>query len=204
MFLWYFYYKKGIRYLADSRLLTDKPSPKFQIKYLNLAKCSQITDESLIHLCNQGFFRSIKHLNLRGCSQVTDKFMKFFSGSRHIQKLQSLYYNDNVDAKKWNTMGLHEFIPFQLKSLDLSMCSVTDKSLEYMCRMISIEDNLERLCLSGCSNVSDYGIRILALNCKMLVDLNVKKCAKITARSLKDIKLNCTSCVIQHTNFSFC
>ncbi len=189
----------GIKYLTDSRLLIDRPLQKFEIKYLNLAQCIQITDESLIHLCKQGFFKSIKRLNLRGCTLVTDKFMKYFSGSCYIQKLQAHY-----DANKWNSTGLHDFIPFQLKSLDLAKCSLTDKSLEYLCRMISIEDNLERLCVSGCLNISDYGVRILSLNCKRLLRLNVKKCRLVTARSLKEMKLNCHRCVIQHTNFSIC
>ncbi len=101
-------------------------------------------------------------------------------------------------------MGLHDFIPFQLKSLDLAQCSVTDKSIEYLCRMVSIEDNLERLCVSGCDGVSDYGVRILAMNCRRLIGLNVKKCGWVTARSLKEIKLKCPRCVIQHTNFSIC
>lgn len=188
--------------MGDSRLLAERNPQKFQIKYLNLSKCSQITDESLIFLSNQGFFKAIRHLNLRGCSLITDKFFKFFSGSRYIQKLQT-HFDQTQQA--WNSMGLEEFVPFQLKSLDLAFCPlITDKTIEYLCRMVSVDDNLERLCMSNCTNITDYGIRILALNCKLLGNLNVKKCPKITSRSLKDIKVNCRSCIIQHTNFSFC
>ena len=188
--------------MGDGRLLSERNFTKFQIKYLNMSRCSQITDESLIYLSNQGFFKAIRHLNLRNCNLITDKFMKFLSGSRYIQKLNNHF---ELTQQNWNPMGLEEFVPFQLKSLDLAFCPlITDKSIEYLCRMISVNDNLEKLYLSNCPEITDYGIRILALNCKLLSSLNVKKCPKITSRSLKDIKINCRSCIIQHTNFSFC
>ena len=178
-----------------------KKYSNFLLKYLNLSKCYQITDESLINLSNKGFFKDIKHLNLRGCNLVTDKFVKVFSGAKHIQILQKHF---DSDQQIWNSKGMSDFIPFQLRTFDLSYCSITDKSIEYLCRMISIEDNMERLFISHCFYVTDYGIRILALNCKGLKHLDVRKCDKITAKSLKDIKVSSNSCIIQHTNFSFC
>lgn len=192
---------KGVNYLGDERLNMNKKCSKSQLKYLNLSKCFQITDESLMNLSNKGFFKQIRHLNLRGCHLITDRFVKAFSGAKHIQTLQKHFENDQ---QTWNTKGMHGFIPFQLRTLDLSYCSVTDKSIEYLCRMISVEDNMERLFLSNCTNITDYGIRILALNCKVLKHLDVRKCEKITAKSLKEIKITCNSCIIQHTNFSFC
>ena len=194
---------------------------KFKIKYLSLAKCPQITDASLIFLSKSGFFSQVKYLNLRGCTQITDKFIKYFTGGAVSKSLLKLRFeNYNTDSTLSSERQLIEslkteaIIPFQLKSLDLAKCAITDKSIEYLCRLISLNQNknspncdlcsLQRLSLRYCENITDDGIKLLALNCKDLQHLNVTKCSKITAHALKQIKVNCQSCIIQHTNFSFC
>jgi F-box and leucine-rich repeat protein 7 len=195
----------------------QKSVSKFRIKYLSLAKCPQITDNSLIYLSKAGFFSQIKYLNLRGCTQITDKFIKYFTGGGSKppmkQRFENHNNNDNDDSTLSSEKQLIEIhnhednIPFQLKSLDLAKCRITDKALEYLCRMFALvqsSDSLQRLSLRYCENISDDGIKLLALNCKNLQHLNVTKCNRITANALKQIKSNCKSCIIQHTNFSFC
>jgi F-box/leucine-rich repeat protein 7 len=191
-------FKNSIKSIAKSR-----------IKYLSLAKCPQITDNSLIYLSKIGFFSQIKYLNLRGCCQISDKFVKYFTGggSRSPPKLKFDQENIEKDDSSFSS-DIHNYrnhIPFQLKSLDLSKCQITDKALQYICRTLSHKTNsLQRLNLRYCEGITDDGIKLLALHCKHLQHLNVTKCNKITAHALKQIKINCQSCIIQHTHFSFC
>ena len=185
---------------------------RYGIKYLSLAKCVQITDKSLIFLCKMGFFLHIKYLNLRGCSQVTDKFLKHFTGfhglvnyAKATQHQQYVKKDDISITPGLESLRLLPAIPLYLKSLDLSKCSITNKSIEYLCRLVSVKpDILKRLSLRSCENITDEGVRLLAIYCRNLQHLNVAKCSKVTSISLRDIKRNCKCCIIQHTNFSFC
>ncbi|CAF0990050.1 unnamed protein product [Brachionus calyciflorus] len=210
----------GIKYLANDKILHSSSKNsfndaenlhgsknkdfKYKIKYLSLAECPLITDYSLIYLCKLGFFKNIKYLNLRGCTKITDKFTKYFVGSNMIVKLIQNEFTTEAETN-FSKLKMKFMIPFDLKSIDLSKCSISDKSIEYLCRLAAINpDSLQRLSLRSCDDISDYGIKHLAINCKNLQSLNVTKCNKVTAQSLKEIKKNCPSCVIQHTNFSFC
>ena len=213
----------GIKFLGNYPMLSNSnmnkyndSSPRFKIKYLSLAKCSQVTDKSLIYLCKLGFFQQIKYFNLRGCVLVTDKFMRYFTGAQFIQKIKLNYQTGNTEKINYLNLenlirnnkfskDLRQVFPFQLKSLDLARCQISDKSIEYLCRLVSIkQDTLQRLSLRNCENITDRGIKLLALNCNHLSLLNVTKCSNVTSKSLKEIKNNCQSCIIQHTNFSFC
>lgn len=190
---------------------------RYAIKYLSLAKCIQITDKSLIYLCKMGFFQHIKYLNLRGCTLVTDKFLKYFTGfhglahyARAIQQQQENHHRFSSGGGLCHQMMGSEVrllpaIPLHLKSLDLSKCAITDKSLEYLCRLVAVKpDVLKRLSVRSCENVSDEGVKMLAVNCRNLQHLNVTRCGRVTASSLREVKRNCKCCIIQHTNFSFC
>ncbi len=75
----------------------QKSASKFRIKYLSLAKCPQITDNSLIYLSKTGFFSQIKYLNLRGCTQITDKFIKYFTGGGSKPPQKQRFENNNND-----------------------------------------------------------------------------------------------------------
>lgn len=169
-----------------------------------------------------GFFQHIKYLNLRGCTQVTDKFLKYFTGFHGLSHYARALNNPqsqrttcgggllsaqmaNCGNGSLDQMRLLPAIPLFLKSLDLSKCAITDKSLEYLCRLVAVKpDVLKRLSVRACENVSDEGVRLLAVYCRALQHLNVTRCARVTASSLRDVKRNCRSCIIQHTNFSFC
>lgn len=195
--------------------IQNRPEPnskfnsRYRIKYLSLAKCVQITDKSLIYLCKMGFFHQIKYLNLRGCTLITDKFLKYFTGFHGLLNYAKMK-QQKQEISNLSSLGCYEprllpSIPLNLKSLDMAKCSITNKSLEYLCRLVSIKpDVLKRLSLRCCENITDDGIKLLALYCRNLQHLNVTKCSKITSNSLRDIKRNCKCCIIQHTNFSFC
>ena len=189
---------------GDYENFNNKSTTRFKIKYLSLAKCPLITDSSLIYLSKVGFFAQIKYLNLRGCSGVTDKFMKYFTGSKMIKSIRFDELKESSsfsEAKNSDKLAL----PCQLKSLDLAKCSITDKSIEYLCRLATFKPNvLQRLSLRACDSITDNGVLLLALNCRQLQHLNLTKCNKITTQSLKKIKENCQECIVQHTNFSFC
>lgn len=178
----------------------NRMKAKFHLKYLSLAKCSLVTDKSLINLCKAGFFEQIKYLNLRGCSQVSDRFMKYFTCSHiltnHLLSTNSIEF----------IMNLNLSMPLNLKSLDVSKCSITDKSIEYLCRLVALRPGYElnKLNMRACTSITDNGVKLLAINFKNLANLNIIACPRVTDRSLKDIKDNCKCCIIQHSIFSFC
>ncbi len=207
----------GVKFLGNDPMLTNSTAMndylshneldkcRFKMKYLSFAKCTLITDKSLIYLCKLGYFQQIKYFNLRGCTLVTDKFMKYFTGAQFIQKIKLNFQSGNSEQMNYLNLEKNKVFPFQLVSLDLAKCQITDKSIEYICRLISIKPNiLHRFSLRNCDQITDKGIKLLALTCSHLEHLNVTKCSNITSKSLKEIKINCKSCIIQHTNFSFC
>jgi hypothetical protein len=189
-----------MKYLSGDFMNKKKTKQKlslhrYKIKYLSLAKCPHISDKSLIYLANLGFFNQIKYLNLRGCIMVTDKFIKYFTGSNSEMRNEL-----NFSRKQ----GLSK-LPVQLKSIDLGKCSVSNKSLEYLCRLVNLVPTaLQRLSLRNLDFIDDNGIRIVAKNIRHLQHLNVAKCPKITSNSLQEVKKNCKSCIIQHTSLTFC
>ena len=193
----------GMKYLsgdftsmgAKKKAKHKLPAHRYKIKYLSLAKCPHISDKSLIYLANLGFFNQIKYLNLRGCVMITDKFVKYFTGSNSSM-------TNELNSNKRQALGK---LPVQLKSIDLGKCSITNKSLEYLCRLVNLVPTvLQRLSLRNLNFIDDQGIRLVAINVKHLQHLNVAKCPKITANSLQEIKKNCKSCIIQHTSLTFC
>ena len=191
----------GMKYLSGDFTSKKKTSKqklslhRYKIKYLSLAKCPHISDKSLTYLATIGFFNQIKYLNLRGCVMVTDKFVKYFTGSN-----SSMITELNLNRKK----GLSK-LPIQLKSIDLGKCSITNKSLEYLCRLVHLVPTvLQRLSLRNLNFIDDNGICLLAKNIRHLQHLNVAKCPKITSNSLQEVKKNCKSCIIQHTTLTFC
>ena len=206
----------GIRYLAKDKNLysssknsigeapecrTNNGPREYKLKYLSLAECPLITDYSLIYLCKVGFFQQIKYLNLRGCSKITDKFIKYMVGANFIAR----FIQDELMVSSLSKIQHKFFIPLELRTIDLSKCSISDKSIEYLCRLAILKpDSLKRISLRYCDGITDIGIRNIAANCRNLQSLNVTKCANVSSQSLREIKKNCPSCVIQHTNFSFC
>jgi hypothetical protein len=171
----------------------DKPREQLslKIKCLSLAKCALITDESLVFLCQVGFFKQIKYLNLKGCSGISDRFVRYFCG------LEDRY-----------------LIPLQLKSLDLSKCLVTDKSLEYICYLNGLKsDKLKRLLLESCKQITNEGIKLLAQPSstnpnsnvmKRLKFLNIKNCNKISRQLIDEMRLEFKQCSIVFCSFSNC
>ena len=126
--------------------------------------------------------------------------MKYFTCS-HILTNQLLSTN-SIEF----VLNLNLSVPMNLKSLDLSKCSVTDKSIDYLCRLAALRPGYElsKLNLRACINLTDNGVKTLALNFKNLQGLNIVGCTQISDQALRDIKFNCKCCIIQHTIFSFC
>jgi F-box/leucine-rich repeat protein 7 len=173
---------------------------KFHIRYLSLAKCHLVTDKSMIYLCKAGYFEQIKYLNLKGCTLITDRFMKYFTCS-HVLTNHLLSTNSSDFISNLNLT-----VPFNLKSLDMSKTLITDKTIEYLCRLVAIRPDYElsKLNLRACANITDCGVKLLSMNFPNLQNLNLVDCGGVTEKSLREIENNCRCCVIQHTIFTFC
>jgi hypothetical protein len=126
--------------------------------------------------------------------------MKYFTCSHvltnHLLSTNSYDFISNLNLP----------VPFNLRSLDMSKTMITDKTIEYLCRLVAIRPDYElnKLNIRACVNITDCGVRLLSINFPNLQNLNLVDCARITEESLRDIKNNCRCCVIQHTVFTFC
>ncbi|RNA11535.1 F-box LRR-repeat 7, partial [Brachionus plicatilis] len=183
------------KYCAHLRELSLCQCVKVSDTGISLAECPLVSDCSLIYLSKVGFFHQIRYLNLRGCAKVSDKFTKYLVGASVIVR----FIQSEFMLASLSRMQQKFFIPFELKTIDLSKCSISDKSIEYLCRLVSVKpDLLHRISLRCCDGITDSGIRLLAANCRNLQSLNVTKCANVSSQSLKEIKKNCPSCFFFH------
>jgi len=121
--------RKGEHFTNSSLLsffknMSDKQGKKF--KYLNIAECTEISDECLFHIANK--CPNLEVLDLSWCWEISDDGLEFI-------------INQCKNLKKLHLQGLHELfgIPFvriplllpKLTFLDLSQCNkICDELIE--------------------------------------------------------------------------
>ena len=60
---------------------------------------------------------------------LTHKFMKYFTGAQFIQKIKLNFQSGNCEQMNYLNLEKNKVFPFQLVSLDLAKCQITDKNL---------------------------------------------------------------------------
>lgn len=162
------------------------------IKYLDLSNHKNITNSTI------GFFpRNVIQINISRCNKISDEGL-----SKLPEKLQIL----NISAcPKISNDGMKN-LPPHLKSLDISRTDLTDLALQHMSEIKSLTNSLQILNISGCSKITDAGLKYLNefknlnqlrmeslsisdigisyLPRKSLLHLNIADCFEITAKGI--------------------
>ncbi|CAO2823980.1 unnamed protein product [Amaranthus hypochondriacus] len=155
---------------------------------------NEIDDEGLksISKCSR-----LSILKLGICLNITDE------GLRHIgnrcSKLVELDLYRSMEITDSGIMAIAHGCP-DLEMINMSYCkSVTDASLISMSKCAK----LNTLECRGCSLITSLGIAAIAVGCKHLTRLDIKKCININdfgvlplahfSQNLKEINLSCTS-----------
>lgn len=190
---------QGIGHLSG--LSKETAEGNMELEYLGLQDCQRLSDESLKHIA-QGL-TSLKTINLSFCISVTDSGLKFLSKMPKLEEL-NLRACDNISdigmaglaedggcgvtsldvsfCEKIGDQALQHISQglYQLKSLSLSSCQITDEGLERLTKM----HYLEVLNVGQCSKITDKGLEMLANELVNLQSIDLYGCTKITPKGI--------------------
>eukprot|EP01080_Neovahlkampfia_damariscottae_P004762 gene4762-8344_t len=189
------------------------------LESLNLTGCTRITDEGIEFLSKMKS-KNLQSLDLTFCHQITDE------GLKHLSTIKSLTSLDLTCCRKITPKGLQYLIDdcLNLISLNLTGC---DQIFLSQLKMKKNDSKIEKLQLMGCKStsdecmrklslwapnlsdlniaysdhVTDIGVDLIITNCSNIKSLNIKRCVKITDKTLKCLSkkenlfsLNVTGC----------
>lgn len=189
---------QGIGHLAG---LSKETEGNLQLEYLGLQDCQRLSDESLKYIAKG--LTSLKQINLSFCISVTDSGLKFLSKMPKLDEL-NLRACDNIsdigmaglaedgscgiaslDVSFCEKIGDQALLHvsnglYNLKSLSLSSCQVSDEGLEKLAKM----HDLEILNIGQCSKITDKGLQCLANELVNLQSIDLYGCTKITSKGI--------------------
>lgn len=144
---------------GDGRPAVDKYM-LHKLKTLNLADCKEVTDHGISEISKR--CTMLEHLTLAGCSKLTDKGTTFLT----------------VDHSTGNSRGQW------LKFLDLTFClKLTDSSVDVLVKRCRRQ--LQSVHFSGCVEVSDEAVQLLARECNGLQCVGLAHCRLISDKALE-------------------
>lgn len=199
---------QGIGHLAGLSKETAEGNQK--LEFLGLQDCQRLSDESLKHI-SEGL-PSLRSINLSFCVSITDSGLKYLSKMPLLEEL-NLRACDNVsdigmsylaadsspngstttiralDVSFCDKIGDQALMAishglFQLRSLSLSACSITDEGLDRVAKTLQ---ELQTLNIGQCARVTDTGLKSLAEHSVNLKAIDLYGCTKITAQGLNKI-----------------
>ncbi|OVA07796.1 F-box domain [Macleaya cordata] len=196
----------NLKHLLLSRcsFISDKGIVAFtknsaSLESLQLEECNRITQSGVLAAISYCGLR-LKALSLVKCMGIKD----IVSGLNHLSPCKSLRSLSIRDCPGFGSASLAmvgKLCP-QLQHIDLSgLCGVTDDG--FMPVLENNEAGLVKVNLSGCMNLTDDAVSSLArLHGGSLQLLNLGGCAKITDESLGSIAVNCE--LLQELDVSKC
>jgi len=135
---------------------------------------ARLNDESLQYLAHMPHLQDIDHSL---CRHITDKGIRHLAMTTHRDTLSSLsvYYCRNVsDIAMSELVQRHSMI----QRLNLAGCHhFTNDGLARVA--IACKEHLLSLTLTGCIKISGHGVRVLAMHCRNLTELNLAHCREI-------------------------
>lgn len=159
-----------------------KVAPK--LRNLVLSKCTRITDTSLRTLSTLG--KNLHYIHMGHCNNITD-----FGAITLIRNCHRLQYIDFACCTQLTNATLEEMANLQrLRRIGLVKCSnITDDGILALARSRrGVEDTLERVHLSYCSNLHLFPIYQLLRSCPRLTHLSL---TGVTAFLRADITQYC-------------
>ncbi len=193
---------QGIGHLAG--LKPDDAHGTLQLEYLGLQDCQKLTDQALKHI-SMGLLNIIS-INLSFCGSVTDTGLRFLSKMPSLREL-NLRSCDNIsdigigflaeggsritglDVSFCERVGDQCLVHisqglFQMQSLSLSACAISDDGLNKVVRNLH---DLTTLNIGQCSRVTDKGLALIADHLKNLQSIDLYGCTRITTVGLERI-----------------
>ncbi|KAK3235554.1 hypothetical protein CYMTET_54261 [Cymbomonas tetramitiformis] len=154
-----------------SRTVDINPS----IKYLNLDRCDNITDDGLLHLSK---LSNLNYLNLNRCIRIVNVTDRVF-------RLERLTHLDLSDIPALTSSVSKDLRLLQnLRELRIRHNNlIEDDTLETISKL----PNLSRLDVRDCTRITDIGMKHLS-TMSNLTHLDIASCTKIGVQSLLHFK----------------
>ncbi len=119
---------------------------------------------------------SFVSLSLEDCKQITDVSCQLVA--MRCVSLRKLNLGDCVGVTDVGLRRIAESCPY-LDELVLDNCPlITDHSITIIAQRCS--SSLRHLSLSGCSKLTDVSLREIPLNCKLLTQYRLRRCAQVS------------------------
>ncbi|KAI8885152.1 RNI-like protein [Backusella circina FSU 941] len=160
------------------------------LSHLSLASCTSLTDDGLFEFLksndNTHSHSNITHLNLSNCARLTDASLRHLSlyllKLTHLEVAGCVLMTDQGFC--YMSPRLRTLVHLDLEDLQ-QITGITVRSVA------NHQANLERLCLSNCTQISDDAIHHLILHgtCHKLQHLELDNCT-ITDEVLNTIAIN--------------
>lgn len=133
-----------------------------------LAKCSSITDRSLISLTKLGL--GLHYLHLGHCYNVTDRGILAL-----VRDCQRLQYIDIANCTRLTNFAVEALATLpRLRRIGLVKCmQITDAAIRAIARRQALENTLERVHLSYCTQLTRSAIHELVNACPRLIHLSL-------------------------------
>ena len=152
------------------------------LKCLNLNFCNEITDHGLLHLSTMS---SLRELSLRLCSNIGDLGIAHLAASSNTQlTVLDVSFCDLITDHSLTSISQGIF---QLRSLGLSACSITDAGVSTLVQTVS---NLRILHLGQCTRLSDKCIESISKQLPYLEFLDLYGCLNISKHKIQTLSPN--------------
>jgi len=193
-------------YVRRCSLITDRSLQSvathcLAVTDISVAQCARITDAGIILLAVH-LAQSLAHISFSYCPLVGDRALTCLA-----DRCCRLRYVNARGCGSVTDFGVVRLATSQTgrrpRALDVSDCvSVGDRALRALAHSCGVK--LRRLCVRGCTAVTDYGVLALALHCTQMRQLNVQDCPLVGSSALTAVRDNCQSCIIEHSCSDFC
>ncbi|RUS75945.1 hypothetical protein EGW08_016291 [Elysia chlorotica] len=173
---------KGCQSITDAALQTFAQQCK-HIETLILHKCMKITDVTCEALGK--YSKKLRKLDLSSCCHITDKSLKHLRQSKHCP----LYFFSRTQTiKALSTLLLFTYPDNQSIVHFCFDCRINNEGIE---KLAICAENLMKLNIRNCSDITDEAIATLGLKCPGLTLLCASLCNRLTDASLVALGQGC-------------
>ncbi|OXU17208.1 hypothetical protein TSAR_005814, partial [Trichomalopsis sarcophagae] len=168
---------QDVQRLTDEGLRSISLGLATSLKSINLSFCVQITDNGMKHIAK---ITSLRELDLRNCDISESAMANLAEGGSRITSLDVSFCDKVGDqALQHISQGL-----FNLKSLGLSACPISDEGID---KIAKTQQDLETLLIGQCSRLTDKSILTIVESMPRLRSIDLYGCTKISKCSLEKI-----------------
>ncbi|XP_074641683.1 uncharacterized protein LOC141899336 [Tubulanus polymorphus] len=173
--------------LEDPELLIDSLKRLTKLKTLRLCGVTALNEKTMKEILKE-IGQDLTCLDLSGCMDLTDEALK--SVSKYCTSLEQLAIH-HVMAATGTTL---------LPMFQDAERAANINSLQLSCRQFSIDvlftiaqncHNIEKLSISGLTDVTEELILMIAENCPKLIDIGLKGCKQVTDKAICLLARNC-------------